>query len=140
MRLFALDSDTFSLMERSHPIVSARVAACPVNEIAVPVFVVEEMLSGWYSMIRKAKTPPRLAQGYDELAGAVSALSGLQILRFTEAAIARFEDLHRARLNVGANDLRIAAIALEYNATVVTRIVRDFNVVPGLTVEDWSKP
>jgi tRNA(fMet)-specific endonuclease VapC len=140
MSLFVLDSDTVSLLENGHVTVVARVASHPAAEISVAVIVVEEALSGWYSMIRKAKNPRQLALAYDELASTVAVLSGIQILRYTETAIARFHGLLKAKLHVRANDLRIAAIALEYNATVVTRNVRDFVVVPGLTVEDWSQP
>ena len=140
MSLFVLDSDTVSLLENGDPTVMARVASRPAAEISVAVIVVEEALSGWYSMIRKAKNPRQLAFAYDRLARKVSLLSGIRILGFSEAAIARFQDLSRAKLNIRANDLRIAAIALEHNATVVTRNVRDFIVVPGLTVEDWSHP
>ena len=43
-----------------------------------------------------------------------------------------------AELNVKHNDLRIAAIALELGATVVTRNRRDFSRVPGLLIEDWA--
>ena len=55
MSLFVLDSDTLSLLEKGHATVSARVASHPAAEISVAVIVVEEALSGWYSMIRKAK-------------------------------------------------------------------------------------
>jgi tRNA(fMet)-specific endonuclease VapC len=50
----------------------------------------------------------------------------------------RHRDLLRRRLNVAGNDLRIAAIALETGAGVVTRNLRDFNRVAGLQCEDWS--
>jgi tRNA(fMet)-specific endonuclease VapC len=43
------------------------------------------------------------------------------------------------RLNVGSNDLKIAAIALENQAIVVTRNRRDFGRVAALTCEDWSQ-
>jgi len=140
MSLFVLDSDILSLFEDGDPIVSARVAAHPAEEISVAIIVVEEAISAWYSMIRKAKDPRQLARAYDGLASIVSDLSGIRILRYTEAAIARFHDLLKAKLHVRANDLRIAAIALEHSATVVTRNVRDFAIVPGLLVEDWSRP
>jgi len=43
------------------------------------------------------------------------------------------------KLNVGRNDLRLAALALELNATVVTDNIRDFGRVPGLLWADWTK-
>ena len=58
----------------------------------------------------------------------------------TLQAIARYESLLKQKLNVRKNDLRIAAIALEAGAVVVTRNVRDFRRVPNLAVEDWTQP
>lgn len=140
MSLFALDSDTISLLREGNTVVSARIAGQSASNVSVPVIVIEEVLSGWYTLIRQAKTPRQMAFGYDQLANAVTLLSGIQILRFTESAIHRYQQLSKAKLNVRGDDLRIAAIALEHNATVVTRNIRDFTVVPGLRVEDWSKP
>jgi tRNA(fMet)-specific endonuclease VapC len=91
-------------------------------------------------MIRQANSPRRLAQGYARLANSVVFLSRFRILPFSENAIAAFTQLSKSKLHVRFNDLRIAAIALENGATVVTRNLRDFNLVPGLIVEDWSRP
>jgi tRNA(fMet)-specific endonuclease VapC len=72
------------------------------------------------------------------LAAAVKALAAWDVYPFVVPAVARFEELRRRRLNVGGSDLRIASIALEANATVVTRNLRDFGRVPGLACADWS--
>lgn len=63
----------------------------------------------------------------------------MAILPYSENAILRYDQLRVLKLPVGKMDLKIAAIALEAGATVVTRNVADFGRVPGLTVEDWSQ-
>jgi len=49
----------------------------------------------------------------------------------TESAIARYDHLRKLKLNVGRNDLRLAALALELNATIVSDNIRDFIRVPA---------
>ncbi len=61
-------------------------------------------------------------------------------MSFPAAAVERYEELKKSRLNVGHNDLRIAATALVSGATVVTASTRDFARVPGLQLEDWTMP
>lgn len=139
MSLFLLDSDILSLMQAGHPVVTARVKASNQEDIALSVIAVEEQIRGWYTLVRKAKTPPKIAAAYDRLARSISLLSGLKIVPFTETMIALFETLKCLKLGIRSNDLRIAASALELNATVVTRNRRDFEPIPGLTIVDWSK-
>ncbi len=59
-------------------------------------------------------------------------LARWQILTYTESALSRVAQLKAPRLNVRLMDLRIAAVALENGAVVVTRNRRDFDRVPRL--------
>jgi predicted nucleic acid-binding protein len=56
----------------------------------------------------------------------------------TIPAIARFEQLVKAKLNVKHNDLRIGATTLELGAMLVTSKQRDFGRILELPIEDWS--
>jgi tRNA(fMet)-specific endonuclease VapC len=86
----------------------------------------------------KAKTPADIEYGYQELAKTVMGFQQLEILGYPVSAIARCDSLVKLKLGVKKNDLRIAAIALEAGAIVVTRNLSDFRRVPGLSCEDWS--
>jgi tRNA(fMet)-specific endonuclease VapC len=140
MVAYVLDTDTCSLWRDRHPAVSRRVVRVVPDRMGVTVITVDEVLSGWQAAVRRPLPPPALAAKYAQLAEAVVAFRRFQIETLSIAAIAEFERLRRGRLNVGANDLRIAAIALTLNATVVTRNRRDFGRVPGLSCEGWSVP
>ena len=85
------------------------------------------------------KTPDRLAWAYRRLAATVRFLARIPIADFDERAIQRYLELRKLKLKVRKMDLRIAATVLERDATVVTRNLRDFQRVPGVRIEDWSK-
>ena len=109
------------------------------NELAIIIITVEEQLTGWYSLLRRAKKPAAQADAYRRLAHTVRSLSRLEILLYTEDAIARYNKLRTRKLNIGKMDLRISAIVLEHAATLVTRNLRDFSRVRDLNLEDWSQ-
>jgi tRNA(fMet)-specific endonuclease VapC len=138
MIAYVLDTDIFSLFRSGHPVVTRNVTSHPITALAVTAINVEESLAGWYSLIRRARRPPQLAFAYGQLAVTVTALAQFTILNFDLPAIARFEQLRQRKLKVGTQDLRIAAIALEHGATVATRNLADFQLIPGLAVVDWS--
>lgn len=140
MPAYILDTDSFTLMVDGIQPIASRVLAMSRPDLFTTVITVDESLSGWYSLARCARRPDQLEFAYAEMIRSVQAFSHLQILNFTQAAAASFDSLVRAKLNVKKNDLRIAAIALEHAATVVTRNVRDFNRIPNLVVEDWMVP
>jgi tRNA(fMet)-specific endonuclease VapC len=69
-------------------------------------------------------------------------LKSLPILEFDARAYNQYEtllvqnpNLRKKRLQ---KDIRIAAIAFSQNGTVVTRNRRDFELLPGLKIEDWT--
>jgi tRNA(fMet)-specific endonuclease VapC len=138
MSLFVLDTDMLTLYYHGDATVVQNVQARAATDLAITVVTIDEQLTGWYTLTRRARQPAEIAQAYANLADAVLRLSKWRILLYTESAIARVAHLKRQRLNVGLMDLRIAAITQENGAAVVTRNRRDFSRIPNLMVEDWS--
>ncbi len=139
MSLYVLDTDTLQLYQDGHARVVDRIRTVAAADRAVSVVTVEEQLSGWYAQLRQAKTSERLAWAYRRLAATIRFLARIQIVDFEEGAIRRCEQFKRLKLRVRKMDLRIAATVLEQGATLVTRNVHDFQQVPDLPIEDWSK-
>jgi tRNA(fMet)-specific endonuclease VapC len=136
--MYVLDTDILSLYQTGHPQVTANVARHTGDQLCIAILSVEEQLSGWYTLLRRTKDKAKLARVYEHMTSTVQFVSQLKIVSFTEAAIDRFESIRKMKLGVKSMDLRIAAVALVSDATVVTRNLADFRRVPELRVEDWS--
>lgn len=139
MSLYVLDTDSLSLFERRHPILSVKVEATSPDELAVTIITIREQLNGWLGLLNRVQGPEEEARIHRRLAETVRIGASFQMLTYTVATISRFNGLKAMKLNVGSMDLRIAAIVLENNATLVTRNRRDFERIPGLMIEDWTE-
>jgi tRNA(fMet)-specific endonuclease VapC len=139
MSVFVLDTDILSLWQHGHSVVTSRAATHSADELATTVITVQEQLDGWHARLPRAKERKHIAALYQRLADTVRFLSRVNILPYSEEAIDRYELLRKLKLNIAKMDPRIAAIALEFDVTLVTRNIQDFCRVPGLKIEDWSK-
>jgi tRNA(fMet)-specific endonuclease VapC len=137
-----LDTDHVSLALRQHAQVVARLVQ-PFNQICTTIITVQEIFNGWVGVLNQSDAGrERLLNQYRELFLVTELLKSMTILEFDEAAFNQYEtlliqnpNLRKKRLQ---KDMRIAAIALSQNATVITRNRRDFEQVPGLKIEDWT--
>jgi tRNA(fMet)-specific endonuclease VapC len=136
--IYVLDTDILSLYRRGHAEVVRRTLTHPPDALMTTIITVEEQLSGWYTLLRRAKTFADMAPVYDRLAETVAFLSRIRLLPVTELAITHYEQLQTLKLRIGTMDLRIAAITLAHDATLVTRNIQDFQLIPNLRVEDWT--
>jgi tRNA(fMet)-specific endonuclease VapC len=135
---YILDTDHVSLYQRRHPQVVSRVLSTAPANLAVTTITLGEQLQGRLAVIRQARAQPDAARGYLRLRETVEFYQTIQLLDYTTAATAHFEELRRQGVRIGTQDLRIAAITLMAGATLVTRNTRDFAQVPGLALADWS--
>ncbi len=138
MTYYLLDTDTFSLyLQNDVKVVHAVIAHLP-SPMAVSIITVQEVWDGWATAIARAKTADLIAATYARLTETVNELRNWSVVSLPVGALTRYNALKKQKLNVGRNDLRIASIALETGATVVTRNHRDFARIPGVTIDDWS--
>ncbi len=132
--MFLFDTDTLSQMMRREPLPSllVRMAALPSEEQFTSAITVGEMVFG-------AQRSPRreyLLSQLEELLW-----PNLRILPFDHAAAETYgrirAELERAGTPLAEPDLRIGAIALTRDLTVVTGNTRHFSRIPSLRVENW---
>lgn len=108
------------------------------EQFGTTILSFEEQTRGWLTYLARARTIAAQVEAYRRLSRHLDVYRQLFVLEFDENAAVEFQRLRRARIRVGTLDLKIAAVALSRQATLLTRNVSDFRQVPGLTVEDWT--
>jgi tRNA(fMet)-specific endonuclease VapC len=140
--LYILDTDILSLLQQKQVAVAEAIRAARegAHELALTTVTVEEQSEGWLNALRQAKTPEKFARVSRSFAAAVPVWNEFQISPETVSSLDILRRLLRAKLNVRKNDLRIASIALDLGAALVTHNLVDFRRVPNLPIENWAVP
>ncbi|MFN5260906.1 MAG: type II toxin-antitoxin system VapC family toxin [Pseudanabaena sp.] len=141
MSLLILDTDHVSLFLKGNTLVCDRIFQTEPDNLAISVITAEEICQGWLSEINKhsqADQSSRLLLAYSEFEKSLDFFQTIQRLSFDTNAYNQFEILRHQFRRLGTRDLRIAAIALSLNATVITRNAKDFGQIKNLSIEDWS--
>lgn len=136
--MMAFDTDVLTDIGDGVPGALARLATAPPADCFVPIVVVEEVLRGRLNSVRRAQAGIGLDAAYAYLESTLGVLRRFQLLSYTPAAHTLFLAWRAAKIRIGTQDLRIAAIAFAHSATLVTRNARDYRQVPGLTLDVWN--
>src|SRR5262245_3139096 len=138
MLQFLFDTDHLTLYEHQHTALGRHLVQHSPHSVGLSAVTAEEVLRGRLATIARHAGGSPLIRAYVRLVDAVQILDQFLIVPFDLACEGRYQQLRALRLRVGTNDLRIAAVALANNLTLLTRNRRDFGLVPGLQLDDWS--
>lgn len=140
MRYF-LDTDTLSLAHAGNASIRARIARAGAVNVATTVITAIEILRGRQDFLLKASDGPQLLHAQELLTMSQELLQGIRLVPVDASAAAEFDRVRQVKkLNkVGRADLLIASIALAHRVVLVTRNTRHFELVPGLSLEDWTE-
>ncbi|MCF2151643.1 type II toxin-antitoxin system VapC family toxin [Desmonostoc muscorum LEGE 12446] len=107
MKLWILDTDTLSLFQRAHPLVSQRVIAIPTEQLATTVITFEEQMYGRMNRIRRADSQESLVFAYMQLNETLKDFKTINVLDFNQESANCYAELRRQKIRIGTQDLRI---------------------------------
>ncbi|HBB98616.1 MAG TPA: PIN domain-containing protein [Blastocatellia bacterium] len=138
-----LDTDHLTVIQRrAEPAYSrlrARLSKLSPNTVQTTIVSFEEQMRGWLAVIARVRNQSKEVAAYQRLQALLRFFNEIPVLDYTDVVAPRFEDLKRLRLRVGSMDLKIAAIVLSQDGLLLSANLKDFQRVPNLQVEDWTK-
>jgi len=107
------------------------------EDVVFSVVSAEELLKGRLARTAAARDVRDQILSYERLAETISFIADYTLLLWDAEAAGRFRQFRAQGLRIGAQDLKIACITIEHDATLLTRNTVDFAKVPGLRFENW---
>jgi tRNA(fMet)-specific endonuclease VapC len=136
MPRYIFDTDHLTLFQHGHALVGRRATMQSCGAVGITVVTVEETLRGRLASLARAGDGPSRIHQYGVLEQTIRLFTQFPVVPYDQPAEAHFQQLRTIR--IGTRDRKIASIALASQSILVTRNRRDFALVPGLVLEDWS--
>lgn len=139
--MYLFDTDHISVFDRggaSAQTLLAKMTHINPNEVATTIVTYEEQMRGWLAYIAKADSIEGQIAAYRKLENQLVNYRSIVVVSFDERAGQIFQNLRKSYPRLGSMDLKIAAIALANQATLLTRNLKDFGQIENLPVEDWT--
>lgn len=137
---YLLDTDHLSILQRKagaeYLRLSKWMAQFTPVDFACCVVSLHEQVVGAHAFLNQAKNSADLIRGYQLLERLPRDYLAFALLPFDPPSAVKYSGLVAQNLRVNTMDLRLAAIALSRNLTVLTRNLRDFGRIAGLKIED----
>jgi tRNA(fMet)-specific endonuclease VapC len=137
--MYLLDTDYMSLIQRGGPdgkTIFQRLITAN-RPLSTTVVTYEEQMRGWLDLIARATKFDTQVRGYQLLHQHTLNYQKVIIAPFDAPAIATYQQLRKTYPRLGKMDLKIAAIVMTQQATLLTRNHQDFGQIATLQSEDW---
>jgi tRNA(fMet)-specific endonuclease VapC len=140
--MFLLDTDHIGIIQRrSSPQFDQlwqRMALHSPEDFYISIVSFHEQVLGWNAYLNRARDSVGVTRAYQMFQRVLADFATSQVAQFDSVAAGVFDALRKQSIRIATMDLRIAAIAIARDFTLLTRNLADFRRVPGLRVEDWT--
>jgi tRNA(fMet)-specific endonuclease VapC len=134
-----LDTNIVTALYAGNERVMNRLRDLDDPQVGITIITKAELLRGRIDYLLKATDGESLLRAQFLLTQTEQLLNDLRIIPFEQTAVEQFERLksQRSLRKMGRSDLLIASIAIAHRATLVTRNLKDFQLVSNLKLTNW---
>ena len=138
--MIAFDTDVLTEILLGNAAFVKRASAIPLAEQSLPPIVIEEIMRGRLNIIRQAEAGRdsiSISNAYQFFEDTFRDFRRVHVLSYTSQAETLYQEWRGQGIRTATHDLRIAALCVTHSAKLISRNRRDFEKVPGLSVEYW---